>query len=249
MTVDRVGAALEKHVGEWYRRIYGENLGPGHLAGIRNYSHGTGERARLLLGPHLAGFDTTPPPAILDAGCGYGSIPVWLAERYPRARVLATDTSERFFVAGRAAAADLGLTNIEFAAQDVLELRAEAAYDLVMGCNMLNFMNTPDKLAQACANLCRAARPGGLIAVQTPHFWTLFEPFTRIPLLQFLPIGLQDRIARATGKRSLMTDSRLPSLGELERAFSSCGARVLAVHPRSRLRRWLGYPVILWARR
>jgi trans-aconitate methyltransferase len=203
----------------------------------------------MLLGPYLAELDASPPRAILDVGCGYGSIPVWLAARYPQSRVRATDVADRYYVAGRAAAADLGLPNIAFETRDVLELKEEAQYDLVLGCNMMNFMNTPAKLETACANLCRAARPGGLVAVQTPHFWTLLEAFTRLPLLHFLPIGWQDRVARATGRRSLMTDNRHPALGEMRRAFARHGGRVLGVHPASWLaRRWRPH-LVFWVRR
>ncbi|MHB8719111.1 MAG: class I SAM-dependent methyltransferase [Candidatus Dormibacteria bacterium] len=61
------------------------------------------------------------PPAggdLLDAGCGYGPIAVWLALRSPGARVWAVDVNERALELARANAASAGCDNVVVALPD-----------------------------------------------------------------------------------------------------------------------------------
>lgn len=245
----QVSCALEPPLRAWYEAAYGRPPTAGEERMIAFYSSGTGARIAALLGPHEAELELKPPEGILDVGCGYGSIPVFLAARWPKARVLATDVSDRFYSVGRAAAADLGLSNLTFASARAECLEEAGAYDLVLSCNMLNFMNSRDLLERALDHIWRAARPGGLIVVHTPQFWSLREPFTGLPGLQLLPIAWQDAIARRTGRRSLMTDNRHPSLGEIRRVLVRRRARFLGVRPRRRIGRLASTHLTAWFRK
>lgn len=238
--------ALESCVRDWYLETGGRPLTAAEERMVRFYSHETPRRAQTLLGPLAARFAERAPGMVLDVGSGYGSIPCWLAAQWPSAFIQASDVDDRFYKVGRAAAAMAGLDNIALRSVPLGELDEQQRYDLVLSCNMLNFMNTKASLTDGLERLWRAARPGGAIAVYTPHYWSLREPFTGIPGLQHLPLSWQDSIARRTGKRSLMTDNRHPSLGEISRVFRRLGARMVDVQPASPLRRFRSTHIMAW---
>lgn len=241
-----VAQALAHHVRGWYIANYGSELTASQEKEIAFYSSGTDARVARLFGSHLADLDRRPPEAVVDLGCGYGAFAIHLAARWPTTRIVATDVSDRFFLVGRAAAQDLRLQNVSFRAQRVEELEDAEVYDLVISCNMLNFMNSRELLQEALFRLWRSAKPGGLILVHTPHYWSLREPFTGLPGLQLLPIYYQDYIARRTGKRSLMTDNRHPSFGEIRRAMVRHGAALLEARPTEPWRRLLTRHITVW---
>lgn len=56
---------------------------------------------------------------VLELGCGWGSLTLWLAERFPRSRVtgVSNSASQREFILGRAAR--LGLSNVEIVTADM----------------------------------------------------------------------------------------------------------------------------------
>jgi cyclopropane-fatty-acyl-phospholipid synthase len=68
---------------------------------------------------------------ILELGCGWGSLTLWMAERYPSARIVAVSnsTTQRSFILQRAAARDL--TNITVLTTDVGALGMTAHTDVV----------------------------------------------------------------------------------------------------------------------
>lgn len=247
MTRD-VSANLKQHVSEWYLKAYGPELTEAQERAIDCYSTDTACRAHLLLGDMLSSYDASPPKKVLDVGCGYGSIPLFLAARWPTAEVLATDVAERYFWVGQAAAERSGVSNIEFRVADLRRLDV-GRFDLITCCNVLNFMNSPEALRQACGKLMAALRPDGGLFINTPHRWCFFEPFTGLPLLQFLPVRMQDRIARSAGRRSLMTDNRHPSVSELKKLFAGLGGEVALVHPAYSLSRLRSSHVRLWVTR
>lgn len=64
---------------------------------------------------------------ILELGCGWGSLSLWMAERYPRARITAVSNShgQRGHIEAQAAAR--GLTNLTVITQDMNDFRPEVA--------------------------------------------------------------------------------------------------------------------------
>ncbi|TWO72098.1 class I SAM-dependent methyltransferase [Caenimonas sedimenti] len=239
--------ALRRHVTGWYQRAYGD-ASP-HARMIEFYASETERRTSILFGPWEQELHASPPAAVLDVGCGFASIPVYLAWHWRQSRVLATDRTDYYYACGAGAAEELGLDNIRFETRDIGAIDQQGEFDLVMSCNMLNFMTSPEQLQDALGRLATACRSGGRVVVYTPHFWSFFEPFTRLPLLHFLPPAWQDRIVRKLGKRSGMLDVRNPSLGEIRRALEPHGVVLESVYPPLAVQRVAGTHMTAWFRK
>ncbi len=188
-------------------------------------------RLSRLLAPAAARLADPNGIDVLDVGCGFGGPALFLASGDPSHRVTAIDVSDRFFVAGKDTAAELGLEQVRFEVRNVLELDDVEAYDLVLASNVLNYLLTPADLERACGNLWRALRPGGLLAVYTPHRGSWREPFTKLPMVHWLPAGWRERMVARSGGRGTLKDVRLPSARELRRIFRRAGARSIRQTP------------------
>ena len=72
-----------------------------------------------------------PPPTgtILDLGCGYGPIAVWLALRSPNSRVWALDVNQRAIELARSNAAAAGAANVTACLPD--EVPADLVFDAI----------------------------------------------------------------------------------------------------------------------
>jgi cyclopropane-fatty-acyl-phospholipid synthase len=78
---------------------------------------------------------------ILDLGCGWGSLSLWLAEHYPDARITALSNSatQRARIEARAEAAGLG--NLEVITADVVEWDTAERFDRVLSVEMFEHMS------------------------------------------------------------------------------------------------------------
>ena len=221
--------ALQEHVGAWYENAYSEREAYSKM--IDFYASGTERRVDILLGPLKAEYLQSPPGSILDVGCGYASIPVFLAWQWPQTKILATDRTESYFTCGAKAAAQAGVDNIGFDIRETGQIEYKEEFDLVLSSNMLNFFTSREMLDDTLTRLAAATKPGGRLITYTPHFWSFREPFTSIPFLHFLPREMQDKIVRRLGKRSGLLDVRNPSLREISSTLSMNGFRRIAVTP------------------
>jgi len=108
----------------------------------------TAERARLEDGER-----------ILELGCGWGSLSLWMAEHYPRARITAVSNSrtQKRFIDARAAG--LGLTNLEVITCDVNQLAFPDGlrFDRVVSVEMFEHMRNYEWLMQSIAGWLRPA--------------------------------------------------------------------------------------------
>jgi cyclopropane-fatty-acyl-phospholipid synthase len=90
---------------------------------------------------------------ILELGCGWGSLTLWLAEHYPRARITAISNSrtQKEFIDARAAAA--GFANIEVITCDMndLALPPDRQFDRVVSVEMFEHMRNYDLLLRRVA--------------------------------------------------------------------------------------------------
>ncbi len=95
----------------------------------------TCQRAELLDGQH-----------ILELGCGWGSLTLWMAERYPNSLItgVSNSASQRQFILSRAAA--LGLRNIRILTADMNEFSAPATFDRVVSVEMFEHMRNWEAL-------------------------------------------------------------------------------------------------------
>jgi len=226
---DKLFESLREHISRWYVNNYGPSLPRG--ANIEFYASGTKFRVESLLGCLANNFTNRPPRRILDVGCGYGSIALYLAWLWPDAQILATDQTNHYFKCGEQAAKQLGMDNIRFKPCSAENLEFRPAFDLVLSCNMLNFLCSKATLKCALKNFASSTEKNGYLIIHTPHFWSFREPFTKIPFLHYFPTKVQDFIAQRTGKRSLLSDTRNPSLREIKQSLREEGLQLMESLP------------------
>jgi len=105
---------------------------------------------------------------ILELGCGWGSLTLWMAEHFPRARITAVSNSrtQKQFIDARAG--ERGLANVEVLTRDanVLEFPAERRFDRVVSVEMFEHMRNYETLLERIAGWLR---PGGTLFV---HIFT-----------------------------------------------------------------------------
>ena len=85
---------------------------------------------------------------ILELGCGWGSLSLWMAEHYPNSQITAVSnsTSQREFILGRAK--QLGLSNLTVITADMNDFRASKSYDRVVSVEMFEHMRNHRRLMQ-----------------------------------------------------------------------------------------------------
>ena len=96
---------------------------------------------------------------ILELGCGWGSLSLWMAEHYPGSRITAVSNSrtQKAFIDGRAAAR--GIKNLEVLTCDVNQLSfpAEMQFDRVVSVEMFEHMRNYESLMQGIAGWLKPA--------------------------------------------------------------------------------------------
>jgi cyclopropane-fatty-acyl-phospholipid synthase len=99
---------------------------------------------------------------VLDLGCGWGSLSLWLATQHPGSRVVAVSNSklQREFILGRAA--QRGLRNLEVLSADVNHFEAPAGFDRVISVEMFEHLRNQEELLRRIA---RWLAPGGRLFV------------------------------------------------------------------------------------
>ena len=112
---------------------------------------------------------------ILELGCGWGSLTLWMAEHYPNARITAVSNSngQRGFIEARCR--ERGLENVRVLTRDVnaLELPTEA-FDRCVSVEMFEHMRNYDSLLGRIGSWLR---PGGQLFVHIFVHRTLLYPF------------------------------------------------------------------------
>jgi len=78
--------------------------------------------------------------SILELGCGWGSLSLWMAERYPGARIMAVSNSasQRAYI--EAVAAARGFTNLRVVTADMNSFSPEGLFDRVVSVEMFEHM-------------------------------------------------------------------------------------------------------------
>jgi cyclopropane-fatty-acyl-phospholipid synthase len=95
----------------------------------------TCERAELIDGQ-----------AVLELGCGWGSLTLWMAEHYPQSCITAVSNSAPQRKHIQARAAERGLTNVEVLTRDMNIFDTEARFDRVVSVEMFEHMRNWEKL-------------------------------------------------------------------------------------------------------
>ena len=83
---------------------------------------------------------------ILELGCGWGAISLWMAEHYPRAEILSISNSadQRKFIQARAK--ERGLHNLEVQTCDMNNFDIDQTFDRVVSVEMFEHMKNYEKL-------------------------------------------------------------------------------------------------------
>ncbi len=124
-----------------------------------------------------------PGMAVLDVGCGPGTLTAEIARRVAPGHVVGMDVNPAMIAAAEDASAPGEIPGLVFYTGDVLESGWEAEFDLVNAARVLQWISDPGAALDAMA---RAARPGGLIVVmdydhtraawsRPPAAWTRFH--------------------------------------------------------------------------
>jgi len=95
---------------------------------------------------------------VLELGCGWGSLSLWMAERFPAGRITSVSNShaQRAFI--EAEAARRGLSNLQVVTCDFNHFETDARFDRVVSVEMFEHLrNWPE----AFARVRRWLRPGG----------------------------------------------------------------------------------------
>ncbi len=122
---------------------------------------GTAEAAMLALTCRRARLEDGQ--RILELGCGWGSLTLWMAERYPQAQITAVSNSrdQRGFIEARAR--EKGFQNIRVITADMNAFQPpETGFDRVVSVEMFEHMRNHEALMSRVASWLS---PGGLLFV------------------------------------------------------------------------------------
>jgi cyclopropane-fatty-acyl-phospholipid synthase len=141
--------------------FFGEVLGPHRKYSCAWWPEGVhdlpaAEEAALAATCERAGLQDGQD--VLELGCGWGSLSLWMAERYPKSRIMAVSNShsQREFIEARAAGR--GLANLGVITCDVNRFATEARFDRVVSVEMFEHLrNWPEAFRRVAGWL----RPGG----------------------------------------------------------------------------------------
>ena len=97
---------------------------------------------------------------VLDLGCGWGSLSLWLAEQYPAASIVGVSNSaaQREWIVGEARRRGLG--NVEIVTADVNDFEPSGTFDRVMSIEMFEHMRNWRELLRRVAGWLRTGGDG-----------------------------------------------------------------------------------------
>jgi cyclopropane-fatty-acyl-phospholipid synthase len=103
---------------------------------------------------------------ILELGCGWGSLSLWMAEKYPHSQITAVSNSRTQKEHIDAVAAERGFRNLTILTRDMNEFDIAAQFDRVVSVEMFEHMKNYQALL---AKVARWLAPGGKLFV---HIFT-----------------------------------------------------------------------------
>ena len=85
---------------------------------------------------------------VLDLGCGWGSLTLWIAEHYPNCRILAVSNSQDQIAFIKTVARERGFLNVEGVVADVNDLNLERRFDRAFSIEMFEHMKNYPRLME-----------------------------------------------------------------------------------------------------
>jgi SAM-dependent methyltransferase len=157
----------------WQYRTAGSDKPPAHKeVGVTDERYTFGDEAAILcvfqrrtlaecasfFVPHLH-----PGMAVLDCGCGPGSVTVDIAELVAPGSVVGIDTEAGQFDQARSLATERGATNVRFEQADAYALPfPDASFDAAFSHALVSHLGEP---VRALAEQRRVLKPGGVVGV------------------------------------------------------------------------------------
>lgn len=161
-----------------------------HESVLRSHAWRTAENSAAYLLPELQ-----PGDAILDIGCGPGTISADLAVLVPTGHVTAVDYAPAIVEQAATEAQSRGIANMAFATADAHALQYDDdTFDVVHAHQVLQHVGDP---VQALSEMRRVAKPGGVVAVRDSDY----RAFTWFPESAGMSkwLDLYEEVARANG--------------------------------------------------
>jgi cyclopropane-fatty-acyl-phospholipid synthase len=144
--------------------FFDAHLGPHLKYSCCLYPQGTemlGDAEAAMLALYAVRAQLADGQRILDLGCGWGSLSLWLAERYPCARIVALSNSlgQRAFIEARAA--ERGLSNLTVVTGNIVDVeftdaQLDGGFDRVVSIEMFEHMKHYGLLLAKIARWMRA---------------------------------------------------------------------------------------------
>jgi ubiquinone/menaquinone biosynthesis C-methylase UbiE len=185
-----------------------------HPSVLQSHTWRTAENSAGYLLPELK-----PAMTLLDVGCGPGTISAGLAERVAPGHVTAIDAVPEII---EKAAADFPRPGLTFTTGDVYALDfPDATFDVVHAHQVLQHLADP---VAALREMCRVAKPGGLIAARDGDYGAMVW-YPDLPVLSEWR-ELYRRVARTAGGepdsgRMLHAWARQAGLADVRRSSSN----------------------------
>jgi len=92
---------------------------------------------------------------VLDLGCGWGSLSLWIAEHYPNCRILAVSNSQPQVAYVKEQCRERGLDNVDGLVADVNCLELDRSFDRVLSIEMFEHMKNYQRLMGQIASLLK----------------------------------------------------------------------------------------------
>ncbi len=120
------------------------------------------EAEEAMLAKTCAAAELADGQSILELGCGWGSLSLWMAERFPASRIVAVSNSrtQKEFIDREAA--QHGFRNLEIRTANMVDFDPHQTFDRVVSVEMFEHMRNYEELLRRIAAWLH---PGGLLFV------------------------------------------------------------------------------------